>query len=621
MGPVSSTGRAMMASLNGAMRQGMPIDQAIAYVKSMAKDGVAPLVDLYAMLNQYQRLQQQQVKPPQTPPTIRDQIMGQAQQIPMQQPVQGIMQQSPMQQGLGGLNTGVMENAQYAGGGIVAFEGGGGVQSFQTGGATWEMNLIRQLRAQGLSLEEINRVVAEERAKRDVALGKTAEDRMPYETERRQAEKARELDLEQARKIREREFAEARAQQEARLGGGREASAVKPEAPKRGWATPDVDAPKGFWRGLRGLGRTGARAAGPVVGGVIAAQDIANISDLSDEELRKYYGYEGEGSTLGNWGLRGRAFFEEQIMPLMGPVLAAGLGVPSLAMSETRTPVQEIMEDRQREREAELQEVEVTTQKLGMPAPVKRAETKLPASRAMSFIDSAIENLQKEGPDALTAEQSAEVAKRLADLPAQRRRDTYLALSQAGFSMAEAASKPGAKFLGALGAGGKEASRLLTMLNKDLRDVENDLRKEMFAIEREGARITRDRENRIMDLNLTKQKMQEDRDALAARLGVQREEIGSRERLTTATTEATAAQREFSNRLQVDRLVQEQTSLLELQKQGQKDPEKRAEIQAQIDAIRNNIYSQYGIAPVAAVNPRTASPDQFGELKQVNTGG
>jgi len=114
MGPVSSTGRSMMASLNNAVRQGMPVDQAIAYVKSMAKDGVAPLVDLYAMLNQYQRLQQQQMKPPQTPPTIRDNLN-----------MMEAAQQPQMAQGLGGLNAGVMENAQFAGGGIVAFQEGG----------------------------------------------------------------------------------------------------------------------------------------------------------------------------------------------------------------------------------------------------------------------------------------------------------------------------------------------------------------------------------------------------------------------------------------------------------------------------------------------------------------
>lgn len=115
MGPVSSTGRAMMASLNNAVQKGMPVDQAIAYVKSMAKDGVAPLVDLYAMLNQYQRLQQQQVKPPQIPPTIRDNLN-----------MMEAAQQPQMQQGLGGLDAGVMENAEFAGGGIVAFQEGGG---------------------------------------------------------------------------------------------------------------------------------------------------------------------------------------------------------------------------------------------------------------------------------------------------------------------------------------------------------------------------------------------------------------------------------------------------------------------------------------------------------------
>ena len=96
------------------MQRGMPVDQAIAYVKSMARDGIAPLADLYAMLNQVTRLQQQQVKPPQTPPTIRDNLnMAEA------------AQQAQMQQGLGGLDAGVMENAEYAGGGIVNFQEGG----------------------------------------------------------------------------------------------------------------------------------------------------------------------------------------------------------------------------------------------------------------------------------------------------------------------------------------------------------------------------------------------------------------------------------------------------------------------------------------------------------------
>jgi hypothetical protein len=119
IGPVSGTGRAMMASLQQAIQKGMPPDQAIQYVKSMATQGVAPLTDLYAMMNQFQRLKQQPVQAPQTPPTIRDQLnMAEQQQA---------QQQMAMQQGLGGLPAPAMEQAQFAGGGIVAFDDGGAV--------------------------------------------------------------------------------------------------------------------------------------------------------------------------------------------------------------------------------------------------------------------------------------------------------------------------------------------------------------------------------------------------------------------------------------------------------------------------------------------------------------
>jgi hypothetical protein len=97
------------------MSNGMPPDQAIQYVKSMATQGVAPMADLYAMMNQFQRMKQQPVQAPQTPPTIRDQL-NMAEQ-----------QQMAMQQGLGGLPAPSMEQAQFAGGGIVAFDEGGPV--------------------------------------------------------------------------------------------------------------------------------------------------------------------------------------------------------------------------------------------------------------------------------------------------------------------------------------------------------------------------------------------------------------------------------------------------------------------------------------------------------------
>lgn len=132
IGPVSGTGRAMMASLQQAIQKGMPPDQAVQYVKSMATQGVAPLTDLYAMLNQFQRLKQQPVQAPQTPPTIRDQLNMMEQQ------------QAMMQQGVASLPAPVMDQAQFAGGGIVAFQDGGEVNPI-----SYMQRLIREALARG----------------------------------------------------------------------------------------------------------------------------------------------------------------------------------------------------------------------------------------------------------------------------------------------------------------------------------------------------------------------------------------------------------------------------------------------------------------------------------------
>lgn len=132
IGPVSGTGRTMMASLQQAIQKGMPPDQAIQYVKSMATQGVAPLADLYAMMNQFQRLKQQKVTPPQTPPTIRDELNMMDQQQMQGQMPQGNIQQmqappppgQPMDRGLGAIDAGRMQYPQFAGGGIVAMAAG-----------------------------------------------------------------------------------------------------------------------------------------------------------------------------------------------------------------------------------------------------------------------------------------------------------------------------------------------------------------------------------------------------------------------------------------------------------------------------------------------------------------
>lgn len=126
IGPTSDTAKAMMQSLQQKMQMGMPIDQAIQYVKSQAATGVAPFVDLYALLNQYERMKQ----PPKQMPaggTIKQQldnlesiISGGGANNP-----RGGSPETMMAQGLGALNAGAMEDPAFASGGIVAFDEGG----------------------------------------------------------------------------------------------------------------------------------------------------------------------------------------------------------------------------------------------------------------------------------------------------------------------------------------------------------------------------------------------------------------------------------------------------------------------------------------------------------------
>lgn len=110
-----------MTSLQQAMSKGMPVDQAIAYVKSMARDGVAPLVDLYALLKQFERMKQVPTQQLQTP-NIMQQVNGLAAMQNQAPPRQAA---PPQGAGLASLDAGRMENPSFAGGGIVAFDSGG----------------------------------------------------------------------------------------------------------------------------------------------------------------------------------------------------------------------------------------------------------------------------------------------------------------------------------------------------------------------------------------------------------------------------------------------------------------------------------------------------------------
>lgn len=102
--PIGELGREVMRAT-----EGMTPDQKIAYIQQNADSGIAPQSVLYLMMKQQERLRAAQ-PPMQSMPTVRDKLAAAV---------------SPMQQGLGAVPTGVMNSANYAGGGIVAFVEGG----------------------------------------------------------------------------------------------------------------------------------------------------------------------------------------------------------------------------------------------------------------------------------------------------------------------------------------------------------------------------------------------------------------------------------------------------------------------------------------------------------------
>ena len=160
IGPVSTTGQAMMQSLQNAMAKGMPAEQAIAYVKSLAMDGIAPLTDLYAMMMQFQRLKQPTRRPPEGG-SIRENLQARE------------SSRDPMTMGLGGMNAGTMENPSFAGGGIVAFDQGGRAQTQPASmvpelyGQIPEFNTYAQAAAAYRAQAQDPRLIQQEMARRE----------------------------------------------------------------------------------------------------------------------------------------------------------------------------------------------------------------------------------------------------------------------------------------------------------------------------------------------------------------------------------------------------------------------------------------------------------------------
>lgn len=171
IGPVSEVGKTMLSSLQGAMAKGMPVDQAIQYVKSQAATGVAPLVDLYALLKQFERLKQPPAQNPQGG-TLKDQLNNlESSIVGGQQGLGGIQPRTalpPEAQGLASLDAGAMENPQgFNAGGIVAFDQGGTAKD-KPKSITPELYTLPQ------SYEELARKALEEEAALKTPEGRAA---------------------------------------------------------------------------------------------------------------------------------------------------------------------------------------------------------------------------------------------------------------------------------------------------------------------------------------------------------------------------------------------------------------------------------------------------------------
>lgn len=358
IGPVSGTGRAMMASLQQAIQKGMPPDQAVQYVKSMATQGVAPLTDLYAMLNQFQRLKQQPVQAPQTPPTIRDQLNMMEQQ------------QAMMQQGVASLPAPVMDQAQFAGGGIVAFQEGG-----LTAAEEAEYEKLEDLMAEGVS-------------------------------------------------------------------------------PSRGGMSP-----------FGGVSPASVRLSGTPVGGLQSfyAKRFKELRAKKEAAAQAEVQAERQAAIAAEAQTRGLAIPTVPAKPAPAPT--AERPAPPRDDTTPRPPVPR--------RPA-----------AGFPVPdAPRVAAEAPAEKKMTLED-FMAPLREAGKPLreATEEYRRYLASEEASAKEQSGRDRMLALAQAGFGMAQAASKPGATFLGSVGAAGGDYAKTMMQLNREADAAKRGIVKERLAL-------------------------------------------------------------------------------------------------------------------------------------------
>ena len=356
--PISEVGRSVMQATDN-----MTPEQKATYAQQNQMMGIAPQQALETMMAQQQQLRNFKPQQP-TMPTVRDKL------------AQAVMQ---MQQGLGAIPTGVMNNASYAGGGIVAFSEG------------------------GVSSDQVDRILKKH------PVSRTAEDNEILRRAGLQLERRAPLPRDSAL-----------ATFDRFLG-----TPFIREAVGSPYAS-DADVAKG---GTANLNEALARMLG-------AEQAVqAPVEDDMVQTISK-------GPTTRGGPRKKDKDSDKKQSTDIARVAARPVAVPAAASAQ-ETPSGY---------EARLEQIRKLQEAQGIGG----------ASSALAAL------LDRE--EAAGKQQAAD--------------DRRMALAQAGFAMAEAAGRPGAKFLGAAGAGGQSYVAGRAAADKAARDYQRTLARERINLQR-----------------------------------------------------------------------------------------------------------------------------------------
>jgi len=353
--PIGELGRGVMRAT-----EGMTPEQKIAYIQQNAASGIAPQSVLFLMMKQQERLRAAQ-PPAQSMPTVRERLAAAT---------------APMEQGIAGIPTGVMNNASYAGGGIVAFARGG----------TSELE-------------------GDETAAGIADLG----------------------------------YGAARAQLVAMIQQAEAAGQTERAAQLRN-----------EYRKLEG----GVRSAGYL-----------------SEGARRSMGLPVEAKAAPAAAAAAPSVVEEDMVEAVskGPSARRGPRRPAVVPDEGSA-------------ERVIAAPRVVAPPPAAPAPAAAAEEK-PSGYAARLAE--IRKLQEaQGIGGASAALAALLDKEEAAGKKQAAEDRRMALAQAGFAMAEAAGRPGAKFLGAAGVGGQSYVANRVAADKAARDYQRTLARERINLQR-----------------------------------------------------------------------------------------------------------------------------------------